>query len=278
MNIENKKQVAILLLAIGLGFVAVVLTSQYVKKSVEQQTQILAQEYANQTGGIVQEMEFLKMELKKVATQQIAMAKEGPGDLAQPKDQEAKLLKFSLKTPQGKRALTVLIDSLSAVGGLINPGDFIDVIGQLNMPDPEKPKEKTQKVTTILFQNVQVLAVGTNFSSAAVDSASIYEAQQQARSLYITLALDPQEAALVTFAQDNGKLQLSLRGPNENETKILQVASWDTLSDFVLEHQGTELNVPKSRASLETVGETEESPSRQEVKPFIQIFKAGQQL
>lgn len=278
MNIENKKQMATLLLAIGLGFVAVVLTSQYIKKSVEQQTQTLAQEYSNQTGGIVKEIEFLKIELKKLASQQVSMVKAPVAQDQTAGQDTAKPAKFSLKTPPGKRALTVLIDSLSAVGGLINSGDFIDIIGQLDMPDPEKPKEGTQKVTTVLFQNIQVLAIGTNFSTMATDAASLYESQQTARSLYITLALDPEEAALLTFAQDHGKLQLSLRGPGEKETKILQVASWNALADFVLERQGTELNVPKPRTAIETMEEGEGAPSKQEIKPVIQIFKAGQQL
>src|SRR5208283_1357158 len=39
-----------------------------------------------------------------------------------------------LKTPAGKRAVTVMIDSLEAVGGLLNAGDFVDVIAELNVP------------------------------------------------------------------------------------------------------------------------------------------------
>ncbi len=206
-----------------------------------------------------------------MAAQQAAMAKAPEPEKA--KEAPAQEAIFSFKTPQGKRALTVLIDSLSAVGGLIRAGDFVDIIAQLNVPNP---KGGIQQVTTVLFQNIQVLAIGTRFISEA--DASVYATQQNARSLYITLALDPEEAGLVVFTQSNGRLQLSLRSPNEKETKILQVASWDALSDFVLERQGTELLVPRSRASLEAIEGDEMTPSDKEVKPFIQIFKAGQQL
>ncbi len=273
MNIENKKQVATILLAIGLGLVATFLTSQYVTKSVTQQTQMLAQDYKNQTGALLNEIELLKNEYRKLAAQQVALARQPassqPKEVASPPEAS-----FSMKTPPGKRALTVLIDSLSAEGGLIKSGDFIDIIAQLNIPDPQDPKAGTQKVTTVLFQNIQVLAIGTNFFPSA--DISIYQSQQQARSLYVTLALDPEEAGLIVFAQSNGKLQLSLRSPDEKETKVLQVASWDALSDFVLERQGTELMVPKERGNIEAV-EGGERPSG-DVKPFIQIFKGGQQL
>ena len=273
MNVENKKQIATILLAIGLGLVATFLTSQYVTKSVIHQTQLLAQDYKNQTGALLNEIELLKSEYRKLAAQQVALAKE-------PKPQEVKKEPvqetiFSMKTPPGKRALTVLIDSLSAVGGLIKSGDFIDIIAQLNIPDPQNPAE-TQKITTVLFQSIQVLAVGTNFSSSA--DISLYQSQQQARSLYVTLALDPEEAGLIVFAQSNGRLQLSLRSPDEKETKVLQVASWDALSDFVLERQGTELMVPKEKGAIEAVEGGAQRPSSGEVKPFIQIFKGGQQL
>lgn len=272
MNIENKKQVATILLAIGLGLVATFLTSQYVTRSVTQQTQILAADYKNQTGALLNELELLKNEYRKLAAQQASLAKAPePQKPKEPPEQEAV---FSVRTPPGKRALTVLIDSLSAVGGLIRAGDFIDIIAQLNVPNPNSPG--TQQVTTVLFQNIQVLAIGTRFSPAV--DASIYATQQNSRSLYITLALDPEEAGLLVFAQSNGRLQLSLRSPNEKDTKILQVASWDALSDFVLERQGTELLVPKSRASIEVIEGGQKIPSDKEVKPFIQIFKAGQQL
>ena len=275
MNVENKKQIATILLAIGLGLVATFLTSQYITKSVTHQTQLLAQDYKNQTGALLNEIELLKSEYRKLAAQQVALSRQ---PALSPSNENAPPpgVSFSMKTPPGKRALTVLIDSLSAVGGLIKSGDFIDIIAQLNIPDPQDPKAGIQKITTVLFQSIQVLAIGTNFSPAA--DLPLYQSQQQARSLYVTLALDPEEAGLIVFAQSNGKLQLSLRAPDEKETKVLQVASWDALSDFVLERQGTELMVPKEKGAIEAVEGGAQRPSSGEVKPFIQIFKGGQQL
>ena len=72
----------------------------------------------------------------------------------------------------GKRAVTVMIDSLAAVGGLLNAGDFVDVIAQLNVPSQD-PDKKT--VTAMIFQGLQVLAVNTN-----EDDPGAYDDQQAA--------------------------------------------------------------------------------------------------
>ena len=174
-----------------------------------------------------------------------------------------------------------MIKSLSAVGGLVNPGDFVDIIAHLRIPEEmeddssSKKKKEEDKVTTVLFQNIQVLAVNTNFDPTG--ELPPYEVQQKANALNVTLAVSPEEAGLLSFAEMNGDLQLSLRSPAETEDNVLQqVASWNALADFVLEHQGTELRVPMRKSTIIT-GETEEVEA-EEPKPFIQIFRGGREL
>ena len=180
---------------------------------------------------------------------------------------------LSIRTPAGKRALTVSIDSLSAVGGLINPGDYVDIMGHLTIPAPPGSNQPAQKVTAILFQNMQVLAVGTN-----IQTASDYASQQQASALNITFAVDPEEAGLMTFAKQYGRLQLVLRSPSETETQILQPASWEALGEYVLDRHGMELATPQSRAMIQPVGDKGTAAQPSEVEPYIQIWRGGQQL
>jgi Flp pilus assembly protein CpaB len=287
MNIENKKQVATLLLAIGLGLIAAFLVSQYVQNNIKAQTKRLAQEYVRrnkeQKEQMLQEMGRMNQDFNAKLGQ---LAK-------QQKDQEQKILvaarrqqaaaakkvvtvvktqSFSLKTPAGKRAVTISIKSLNAVGGLIKSGDFVDIISRLTIPDQGDKNADPVKVTTVLFQDVQVLAVGSDFDGTA--SSQVYTEQQTAIKLNVTLALDPQEAALLAFAGDNGSLQLSLRSPQESGTKILEVASWDVLADFLLDTQGTQLIIPVTKPEVE---EAKEEPPKEEIKPTIQIFKSGEQ-
>ncbi|OGX37823.1 MAG: Flp pilus assembly protein CpaB [Omnitrophica WOR_2 bacterium RIFCSPHIGHO2_02_FULL_52_10] len=283
MNIENKKQLATILLAIGLGLVASMLMSKVVSDKVDEQTKIIAKEYQGRSSALVKEVDSTKQMLNKLAQDYQALAKkveqqpvirEVPLKTDKPPVQKTV---FSLRTPPGKRAITVNIKSLSAVGGLINPGDFVDVIAQLNVPEEsDEKKAKIDKVTTVLFQNIQVLAVGTNYNPVGQEPA--YEAQQQMSALNVTLAVSPEEAGLLSFAEANGDLQLSLRSPIDTEDKILQkVASWDALADFVLEQQGTELLVPKKKATIKK-SETDKEEKEEEVKPFIQIFRGGREL
>jgi Flp pilus assembly protein CpaB len=91
------------------------------------------------------------------------------------------------------------------------------------------------------------------------------------------LAVSPEEAGLLTFAEARGKLQLSLRSPAETEDKVLQqVASWGSLADFVLENQGTELEVPEVKKKV--VADEEEKEVEEEPKSNIQIFRGGREL
>ena len=236
MNVENKKQFLTLILAIALGLVAAFLAAQFINNNVTQKTveisTQLEKKMQDQSAALVQEMEKRDRELNKKVAE---LVREQQTIIQKPTVEGQAASVFSLKTPPGKRAFTVMIDSLSAVGGLINPGDTVDIIGHLNVPDQKNPQGQTEKIISVIFQNVQILAVGTSFTPT--QTTSQYEAQQQARSLNVTLALEPEEAALLAFSQSNGKLQMILRSPDEKETQVLQIASWDTLADYVLQRQ-----------------------------------------
>ncbi|MBF0385226.1 MAG: Flp pilus assembly protein CpaB [Candidatus Omnitrophica bacterium] len=298
MNLENKKQMATLALAIGLGFVAVFLTGEFVKSKINSETQRLANEYKKQQATLAQEMEkrilFVKQEMEKQKQELEQKLKEQQKSVRISKDKTGEgggegdrgivsMAAFSVKTPPGKRALTVMIDSLSAVGGLINPGDFVDIIAHLKIPtDPKSlvegseaaAKKKLLPTTTVLFQNMQILAVDANFK-VLDETPPNYAALQKARSINVTIAVSPEEATLLTFAQDNGKLQLMLRSPAEQNTVKMGPASWDALADYLMQRQGTEIDVPRDAPPIQTIELIEDEG--EEVKPFIEIFKSGKQ-
>ncbi len=284
MNLENKKQIITLGFAFAVGALAVFLTSQYVQNSIEIQTKQLAQNYEQKSKPLLQEIEGMKQVLRKVGEQQAALAKNQAAAVNRPQQaqqQSVAMDVFSLRTPPGKRAMTVLIDTLAAVGGLISPGDSIDVLAHLNIPENNDPKAKEkQKVITVLFQNIQVLAVGSNFNSLV--GAGKYQEQQKSSALNVTLALSPEEAGLITFAQENGTLQFTLRSPAEKESpKNIEIASWDALSKFLSEKQGINLGVSSSRPKINTnIEEVEEKPQTfqgEKIDSTIQIFKSGRE-
>ena len=350
MPLENKKQILIIAGAVIAGIAAVILTSNYVKTSIEGQTASLAEQYDAKQKGMAsqiqqrsdQQMAVLAQELERTKSEQAAamqkqiaalqetqrqQAQQQARELAQQKAQQAQQAKqlaqqqaqqiqqaqqarelakqqaqqaqeakqlaqeqarqlaqqlaqqeqarmrqmaqvkkvrkpsLALKTPVGKRAVTVMIDSLAAVGGLINPGDFVDVIAQLNVPFQE-PDKKT--VTAMIFQGLQVLAINTNENDPGA-----YDDQQAASSLKITFAVDPQEAGLLAFASKNGSLELALRSPNETGHQLVKADTWKTLADYVLKNQGLDIKNPDEEVVNNKPVEN---------KPNIQIFRGGKEL
>lgn len=148
----------------------------------------------------------------------------------------------------GKRGFAVQVTEVTGVGGLLLPGNFVDVIAVF----PEGPARRSSagevqdiqdiKAVTLL-QNVEVLAVAQEAqepvpavasdaeAAGSEDAAATGEAsaglrgqrpenverQPQARS--VTLAVAPQEAQLLALVQDTaGVIWLSLRPVGDHES------------------------------------------------------------
>ncbi len=141
--------------------------------------------------------------------------------------------------PAGLRAVAVPLDEITGVGYLIQPGDYVDVTlavhdeAALNeaysdgdglnhvvgpsVDDPSVYDNKDGIVNNtsvkVLIQNVQVL---TMLRPAATPN------QNAARSDYrpdviAILAVSPQQAELVRFAQLDGNISLLLRAPGDSQ-------------------------------------------------------------
>lgn len=101
----------------------------------------------------------------------------------------------------GMRAITVRIEHGSSLGGLLRPGDRIDLL--LRAMRDEEP------MVLPLLQNILVLAVGNDLGA----SENIIEAVQSGSAL--TLSVTVQQAQALTLAQGEGTLAVSLRNPED---------------------------------------------------------------
>ncbi len=141
-------------------------------------------------------------------------------------------------TPAGKRAISIPVDSISSVGGMIRPGDYVDLIAMLNIPvSTAEGKQVVQNTVLPLFQNVLVLAVGQEISSGVTGGEGRYKKATREVSPLITLALSPQEANLVAFVQEQGRIRLVLRSPTDTKVEPMQPASWETLFQYLMPQQ-----------------------------------------
>ena len=145
---------------------------------------------------------------------------------------------LAARTPIGKRAISVSVDNISSLVGMIKPGDYVDVISLILLPAATaEGKQATQPAMVPLFQNVQVLAVGSQLGRPQEAELSLRSRREEPESKeaapLITLALSPEETNLLAFVQEQGKIRLVLRSPADAKTEAVQPANWETLLKYL---------------------------------------------
>lgn len=154
-------------------------------------------------------------------------------------------------TPSGKRAISIVVDNISSLSGMVRPGDYVDVLATIQVPVQGQDGQVTGQMTVIpLFQNTLVLAVGQNTGSATSSDGryAVKESSSGAASL-ITLALGPQETNLIAFVQEQGKVRLTMRSPADAKVEPIIPASWETLFQYIM---------PQNEANSKTAVDTTE--------------------
>ncbi|MDQ6675877.1 MAG: Flp pilus assembly protein CpaB [Acidobacteriota bacterium] len=102
--------------------------------------------------------------------------------------------------PTGYRAVSVPINDVSGVSGLITPNSRVDVLFT-------RPGTMAEAVTSTILQNVRVLAVGRlTFANQAVDPKAV-------KMPVATLIVTPEDAQKLELAKNEGKVSLTLRNP-----------------------------------------------------------------
>lgn len=116
---------------------------------------------------------------------------------------------FSARVAEGRRALTVPVDEINSISGMIEPGDVIDLVLTLDVAG--------RKRALTLLQGVQVMATGQR----ALDDPASGERRQ-----YSTVTLDttPQQAEDLIVAREAGKLTALLRNPQDQQGKGMRTA------------------------------------------------------
>lgn len=109
---------------------------------------------------------------------------------------------FSARVESGHRAMTVAVDEINSISGMIEPGDTIDLIVTID--------QGGKRVTYPLLQRVSVMATGQR----SVDDPKSGERRQ-----YSTVTLDttPAQAQNFIVAREAGKLTALLRNPQDKE-------------------------------------------------------------
>jgi pilus assembly protein CpaB len=109
------------------------------------------------------------------------------------------------RLPYGMRAVSISIDRVKGVAGLIQPGDRVDVVAVPPRVGSEVPR------ASAILRGALVLAMGN-----AVETTSATPSPDSQNNLTtVTLALTPQQVNLLASADLNTTLRLALRPPKE---------------------------------------------------------------
>jgi pilus assembly protein CpaB len=140
-------------------------------------------------------------------------------------------------TPVGRRAITISVDNIASLGGMVKPGDYVDVIVLISVPVqlPDGKQMNDNRVIP-LFQNIEVLAVGQSTVSAERKLGRyVQESKEEtgSRSPLITLSLTPKEAGILAYISESGKIRLVLRNPQDNRTEPVEITDLAALFRYL---------------------------------------------
>lgn len=113
-------------------------------------------------------------------------------------------LALPVRLTPGMRAVSIAIDQVKGVSGLVQPGDRVDVIAI-----PPKTGDNPPKAVTIL-RGIRVLAVGSS-----LENPSATPSPQEQGANTVTLEVNPKQANLLAWADADSNLRLALRSPKE---------------------------------------------------------------
>lgn len=128
--------------------------------------------------------------------------------------------------PRGMRAVAIEVSDVTGVGGLVRPGNFVDVIGTFEFGRPVLQAgrviyqdEKTEVRT--LLQNVPVVGVNRDLRETAgapppaetpqARAAATDRARAEAAMRTVSLLVEPSRVQELVLAQEIGTLTLALR-------------------------------------------------------------------
>lgn len=116
----------------------------------------------------------------------------------------------------GARAMTVRVDRDIAVGGLLRPGHFVDVLVTIS---PESDALDANWVTDTVLQGVRVIAVGDEVTGSRTSKEVEVDTRRPRppRTVFVTVEVSPSEAQALALASSRGKIHLTLRAAEDFE-------------------------------------------------------------
>lgn len=109
---------------------------------------------------------------------------------------------LSGRLPPGMRAITIPVDQINSLSGLVSPADLIDLYVSFD--------HQGRRVTSALLSGIEVLATGRQLNSPGQSIAS-----QQDHYATLTLATSPEDAVKLVAARQTGTITAVLAQHND---------------------------------------------------------------
>jgi len=134
----------------------------------------------------------------------------------------------------GFRAISISVDSVSSVTGLVQPDNYVDLVGTFRFPDT-RGDATLDTITLTILQRVRVLATGTDMGMQS--GAGVRGGSGSGGYSTVTLELTPKEVEMIIFAHQKGRLTLSLRSYEDAQfTNKLQSVDWQQMQNNIQQY------------------------------------------
>ena len=150
-------------------------------------------------------------------------------------------LGLSYIVPAGHVGLAIKVDKVIGAGGLIRPGDRVDVMAVVDVKytDIASDKQFTDTRSFYLAENVEVLAVEQKLENRPVepgasgsnDGTLVDQPAADAAATVVTLALTTDDAPKVLLADEKGKLRLAVRASGDTSVRDQKDTTFIDLTD-----------------------------------------------
>ena len=140
---------------------------------------------------------------------------------------------LTFKITPGKRAVSIEVKEAVTAGGNVQPGDTVDVVGIFSLDKDADinavlavfahgaepvvtPMNTDRNLTATILEGVTVLAVGQSLAESEEKTSTTAtkpetDAESRPKAKSVTLEVTPQQAQLLSLADEYGVLRLSVR-------------------------------------------------------------------
>ncbi len=150
----------------------------------------------------------------------------------------ADLVTFAAKLKPGVRAMTVSVDEVTSVSGMLQPGDRIDLLWSVKpqqlRPSDQRSTADSVEQTVVFMQDVRVLATGRQVRPGADET-------RPRGYTTVTLEATAEQAKKLVAAQRTGRLTALLRNPEDNTPMDQRPADLTQLLNLSSAQQATQV-------------------------------------